>query len=158
MNEQKKNPYINIFNAILLSEQMTLNSSELSTSYELSTYEKMYYERRTHPRGTPLSPRGQLITSVRTILPLYVPSSGINPNHFIFIIIHQSSIRMNITANTYRTCTYRIFLYSNENQNKEQASEKVSSKQQEASSKDGSFNQSKVIEYIALLQGQSEGE
>ena len=25
-------------------EQMTLNSSELSTSYELSTYEKMNYE------------------------------------------------------------------------------------------------------------------
>ena len=30
--------------------------------------------------------------------------------------------------------------------------------QQEAISKDGSFNQSKVIEYIAILQGQSEGE
>ena len=60
---------------------------------------------------------------------------------------------MKIRANTYRT----IF-DSNENQNKEQASKQAISKQQEAISKDGSFNQSKVIEYIALLQGQSEGE
>ena len=99
-----------------------------------------------------------LIISVRTILHLYVPSSGINPNHFIFIIIHQSSILMKIRANTYQTCTHRTIFDSNENQNKEQASEQGSSKQQEASSKDGSFNQSKVIEYIALLQGQSEDE
>ena len=35
---------INILNAVLLSEQMRLNSSEFSMSYELSTYEKMNYE------------------------------------------------------------------------------------------------------------------
>ena len=35
---------INILNAILLSEQMILNSSESSSSYELITYEKMNYE------------------------------------------------------------------------------------------------------------------
>ena len=38
------------------------------------------YNRRTLPGGRPLSPGGQRITFVRTILPLYVPSSGINPN------------------------------------------------------------------------------
>ena len=35
---------INILNAILLSEQMTLNSSESCSSYEFSTYENMNYE------------------------------------------------------------------------------------------------------------------
>ena len=47
---------------------------------------------------------------------------------------------------------------SNENQNKEQASEQASSKQQEAISKDGRFNKSKVIELLALVKGKSEGE
>ena len=45
MNERKlKLINKHIKNATLLSEQMTLNSSELSTSCELSTYEKMNYE------------------------------------------------------------------------------------------------------------------
>ena len=36
--------------------------------------------------------------------------------------------------------------------------EEHASKQQEAISEDGSFNQSEVIELLALLQGQIEGE
>ena len=91
------------------------------------------YNKRTFSGGTPLSPGEQLITSVRTISFLYVPSSGINPN--------QSKP-----------------FDSNENQIKEQAREQASSKQREASSKEESFNQSKVIESLALLQEQSEGE
>ena len=37
MNEQKQELINKHIDAILLSEQMTLNSSELSMSYELST-------------------------------------------------------------------------------------------------------------------------
>ena len=41
---KNKNSWINILNAVLSSEQITLNSSELSTSYQLGTYEKMNNE------------------------------------------------------------------------------------------------------------------
>ena len=79
------------------------------------------YNRRTHPRGTTLSPGGQLISSVRTISPLYVPSIGTSPNHSVFILVHQSLIRMKIRANHSGnfwfeyTCTYRTIFDSNEN-------------------------------------------
>ena len=41
---KNKNSKINILNAILLGEEMTLNCSELSTHYELNTYKKIDYE------------------------------------------------------------------------------------------------------------------
>ena len=106
------------------------------------------YNRRTFSGGTPLSSGEQLITSVHTILPRYVPSNRINP-----AISEQAGISKQV-PNMHVPNSF----YLNQNQNREKASEQASSKEQEASSKDGSFNQSKVIELLALFQGQSEGE
>ena len=75
----------------------------------------------------------------------------------------ESASKHESRSKQYRVITNKmqIGLITKSHTRNKQASKqsiKQASKQQEASSEDGSFNQSKVIELLALLQGQSEGE